>query len=153
MCTHDGSSCAIYPKHSIRCSGPSTIGVSLIRYQTSINPPCVDEKTHKPVDSLSLMHSISIPDVETGRCHLESPFQYRMYTSSPIDPRARLRCMYFSHLQKWISRGMFLRGISLTDQNSVSILCASTHMTDMQVERESSCNKYCRYFSISEVNH
>ena len=84
------------------------------------------EKTHtlrhKTSTSASLVHSITVPD----DCQVEKPFQFRVQRSTPQDLREGAQCKYYTRDQIWSGRGLFLRGLKITKEGSVVVMCACT---------------------------
>ena len=100
---------------------PNATHTPQVRYQSNINAEQTDSDSLSDT-SASLVHSITVP----GSCKPEKPFQFRVQRSTPKDPRQGAQCKYFTRIQTWSGRGLFVRGLKITKEGSLVTMCGCT---------------------------
>ena len=128
-CSADGSMCSFFPGGSVKCSGGSSMKTSNVMFRNrhrKANDDAVSART-SPMQSINLLQS---------QCEVVAPYMFTLVKTGALDPRnprGAATCQYFDEeTKRWSQRGMVLRGYRYNEHGQHMLLCAATHMTDMQ---------------------
>ena len=128
-CSADGSMCSFFPGGSVKCSGGSSMKTSNVMFRNrhrKANDGAVSART-SPMQSINLLQS---------QCEVVAPYMFTLVKTGALDPRnprGAATCQYFDEeTKRWSQRGMVLRGYRYNEHGQHMLLCAATHMTDMQ---------------------
>ena len=128
-CSADGSMCSFFPGGSVKCSGGSSMKTSNVMFRNrnrKANDGAASART-------SAMQSINLLE---SQCEVVAPYMFTLVKTGALDPRnprGAATCQYFDEeTKRWSQRGMVLRGYRYNEHGQHLLLCAATHMTDMQ---------------------
>ena len=128
-CSADGSMCSFFPGGSVKCLGDSSMKTSNVMFRNrhrKANDGAVSART-SPMQSINLLQS---------QCEVVAPYMFTLVKTGALDPRnprGAATCQYFDEeTKRWSQRGMVLRGYRYNEHGQHLLLCAATHMTDMQ---------------------
>lgn len=129
VCSADGSMCSFFPGGSVQCSGDSSMKTSNVMFRNrhrEANDGAASART-SPMQSINLLES---------QCEVVAPYMFTLVKTGSLDPRnprGAATCQYFDEeTRRWSQRGMVLRGYRYNAHGQHLLLCAATHMTDMQ---------------------